>query len=48
MTEEDGPVPTKPPELLEEEPYMSAPGLGWDPTDPDEGNPYAQVSESGG
>lgn len=48
MTKENGPVPTRPPELLEEEPYTSAPGLGWDPTDPDERNPYGQINEADG
>ena len=48
MTKEDGPVPTRPPELRPEEPYTSAPGLGWDPTDPDEENPYRQEDETGG
>ena len=43
MTEGNGPIPTRPPELREGEPYTSSPGLGWDPTDPDEGNPYRQA-----
>ena len=48
MTEENGPIPTSPPELLEGEPYEFAPGLGWDPTDPDEENPYRQIYEPAG
>ena len=48
MTKENGPVPTRPPELREEEPYISSPGLGWDPTDPDERNPYTQTDEPAG
>lgn len=37
-----GPVPPEPPALLEGEPYQKN-GLGWDPTDPDEGNPYREI-----
>lgn len=37
-----GPEPPEPPELIAGEPYESG-GFGWDPTDPDEKNPYRDV-----
>ena len=39
-----GPTPPPAPALIYEEPYMNAKHtLGWDPTDPDEENPYRAV-----
>ena len=43
LVTESGPEPPAPPALIYEAPYMSEDGFGWDPTDPDEANPYAEV-----
>lgn len=40
ITDENGPVPTKPPELISGEPYETETGYGWDPTDTSPDNPY--------
>lgn len=37
---EAGPTPGFPPAVIWEEPYTDKNGFGWDPTDPDEENPY--------
>ena len=47
ITEEEGPVPTKPPELIYGEPYETETGYGWDPTDTCPDNPYLQTEEKG-
>ncbi|MEA5047621.1 MAG: L,D-transpeptidase [Eubacteriales bacterium] len=44
ITDDNGPTPPTPPELIYEEPYMDAKHeYGWDPSDPDPENPYHAV-----
>lgn len=43
MTSGNGPVPTPPPALIDGAPYETEEDFGWDPTDPDENNPYHAV-----
>ena len=44
VTTDVGPAPPPAPALIYQEPYMNADQtLGWDPTDPDEENPYRAV-----
>ena len=40
VTKDAGPSAVRPPEVIWEEPYTDKNGLGWDPTDPNEDNPY--------
>ena len=40
ITNDSGPIPTKPPAVIWEEPYTDKNGYGWDPTDPHPQNPY--------
>jgi len=44
ITDDSGPTPPTPPQLIYEEPYMDARHeYGWDPSDPDPENPYHAV-----
>jgi len=44
ITDDSGPIPPTPPELIYEEPYMDAKHeYGWDPSDPDPENPYHAI-----
>ena len=45
VVKEKGPTPTKPPEIIWEEPYTDKNGFGWDPTDPDPENPYLALQQ---
>ena len=44
VMKKEGPIPTKPPAVIWEEPYTNKKGLGWDPTDPHPDNPYHNAS----
>ena len=46
VTKNQGPTPTKPPEISWSSPYTNRKGYGWDPTDPYPGNPYHTATPS--
>lgn len=45
VVKDSGPTPNRPPEIIWEEPYTDKNGFGWDPTDPDPGNPYLALNQ---